>query len=59
MCEIITIKSVAESHKIMGIEKPKHPLISVFRHTPGMVKYFGDIKITGDLYFISMKASQK
>lgn len=55
MSDFIILKSVSEALQLMGIEKPKHPLIHVFRHTPGIRTNYGDVKITGDLYFISMK----
>lgn len=55
MNNIIHIKSVTQAHELMGIEKPKHPLISVFRHTPETNKDFSDIRLAFDLYFIALK----
>ena len=55
MSNIIRIKTVAEAHKFMNLEKPKHPLVSVFQHTSDMITNFGDVRIVGDLYFISLK----
>ena len=45
MSEIVTIKSITEAHQLLGIEKPVHPLISVFKHTPDM-----NTDITGVLW---------
>lgn len=55
MSNFITVKSITQAHQLMAIEKPKHPLVSVFRHTPDMRTNFGDVRFTGDLYLISMK----
>ena len=59
MSKFISLKSVTEAHKLMGIEKPKHPLISIFTHTPEMTRRYGDIKVTTDLYFVSLKEGIK
>lgn len=55
MSDIIYIESVTQVHDLMGIEKPKHPLISVFRHTPETSIDFSDIRLAFDLYFIALK----
>jgi len=55
MGDIISLNSISEAHKLMGISKPSHPLISVFHHTPEMHMSFGDFRFTGNLYLISMK----
>lgn len=55
MSQLIHVKSITEFHRKLGLEKPKHPLISVIRHTPGMNKDAGEIRISFDMYFISMK----
>ncbi len=55
MSEIISIKNITQAHELMGLEKPSHPLISVFKHCPEMRTDYGDIRLTSDLYFISMK----
>ena len=55
MSDIVRLDSISEAHKLMGVDKPRHPLISVFHHTPQMHMSFQDIRITGNLYLISMK----
>ena len=55
MSDIIYIKSVTQAHDLMGIEKPKHPLISVFRHSQETHKDFANIRLAFDLYFIALK----
>ena len=59
MSKIITIKSITEAHELLGIDKPKHPLISVFRHSPDMNMDLKGIKLSFELYFISLKVSIK
>lgn len=55
MNELLEIKSITQAHQLFKLEKPKHPLISVFNNTPNMLTDFANIRITADLYFISMK----
>jgi AraC-like DNA-binding protein len=55
MSEIIHIKSISQLHKLLAIEKPVHPLISVVRHSSTMNLNFGDTRFNSDLYFISLK----
>lgn len=56
MKKIITINSIAEVHRFFGLEKPKHPLISILR----ISNKLDDIEIekfkyTLNLYHISLK----
>jgi AraC-like DNA-binding protein len=55
MSELISLKSISEAHQLIGLEKPKHPLISVFQNIPEMHTDFKEVRITGDLYFFSLK----
>lgn len=55
MKEIVTLNSVTEAHRLLGLGKPVHPLISVFSHTPGILSDYSDVKLTSDLYSISLK----
>ena len=55
MSDIIHIKSIAQLHDLLAIEKPLHPLISVVRHSHSMNLNFGDTRFNSDLYFISLK----
>lgn len=55
MSDIIHIKSLAQLHDLLAIEKPLHPLISVVRHSHSMNLNFGDTRFNSDLYFISLK----
>ncbi len=32
MKDIINIKSISEAHEVLGLGKPKHPLVSVYQH---------------------------
>lgn len=55
MNKLIHIQSITQLHKLMEIQKPVHPLISIVRHTPKMKINFGDTRLIFDLYFISLK----
>ena len=51
MNELIHIKTISDVHKVVYIEKPKHPLVSVFYHSNKRlrVKYQGN-RFVSDLY---------
>ncbi len=55
MNETITLKSVTQAHQIFGLEKPNHPLISVFQNTPNMITDFVGVRFVTEMYFVSMK----
>lgn len=59
MRDIIHIKSIAQLHDLLAIEKPLHPLISVVRHSNTMNLNFRDTRFNSDLYFISLKENTK
>lgn len=59
MSEFHRIKSVSEVHQIFGLPKPVHPLITIIRKWPQVDFDFGSIKITSDIYFLSMKGKIK
>ena len=59
MSDIIHIKSIAQLHDLLAIEKPLHPLISVVRHSNTMNLNFRDTRFNSDLYFISLKENTK
>jgi AraC family transcriptional activator of pobA len=52
------IKTISEYHKIMGLPKPKHPLISVIDMediTKLPAEGMGSLNLSFDLYSISLK----
>ena len=53
------IKTIAEVHSIFGLEKPLHPLITLIKKWPQTNLDFSEIKITSDLYLLSMKGKIK
>ena len=55
MSDIIHIKSIAQLHDLLAIEKPVYPLVSVVRHHKYMNLNFGNVRFNSDLYFISLK----
>lgn len=52
------MKSVADVHAMLDIEKPSHPLISVVKNRPQM-SLPEDIRIVSDLYIIALKEGLK
>ncbi|MBL6730740.1 MAG: AraC family transcriptional regulator [Bacteroidia bacterium] len=56
MKEIIKINTISETHHFLGLEKPKHPLISVLRTGDVLQNLEVDnLKYSLDLYQISLK----
>lgn len=56
MTELIIIKTITEAHQLLGLEKPKHPLVSVFHHGDEKMKHdYGDIRCALDLYNVGLK----
>ena len=55
MTNFHTIKSVSEVHNMIGLEKTKHPLITIIRKWPQMNADYGEVKISSELYLLSMK----
>jgi AraC-like DNA-binding protein len=53
------IKSISEVHTSFGLEKPLHPLITIIRKWPEVAFDFSNVKITSDLYLLSMKGKIK
>ncbi|MEM8887119.1 MAG: helix-turn-helix domain-containing protein [Bacteroidota bacterium] len=59
MSDLIHINSVSDAHRLMGFDKPQHPLISIFQHKPGMANASKNMRITSSLYFIALKEGFK
>ena len=59
MSEVYRIKSISEVHEIFGLAKPVHPLITIIRKWPETDFAFGNIRITSDMYLLSMKGKTK
>lgn len=55
MSELIHLNSISEVHRLMGFEKPQHPLISIFQHKPDFSNPVKHARITSSLYFIALK----
>jgi len=56
---VIRIDSISQAHKFLGLEKPKHPLITIYRHTPQIIANTIDLGFSSSLYYIAMKDSIK
>ncbi|MCG7588351.1 AraC family transcriptional regulator, partial [Photobacterium sp. OFAV2-7] len=54
MNSIINIKSVSETHQMLGLGKPRHPLVSVFNNDC-LNMDLSDACYSSELYIISMK----
>lgn len=60
MNNIYHVKSISEIHKLFQLAKPKHPLVSVFRHSDLKVPdNFTTQSFTTDMYMISIKVKQE
>lgn len=56
MQEIIRIKSITEVHKVLGLEKPRHPLVSVIPIDDNITNFdYGEAKYVFDFYQINFK----
>ena len=51
----MTINSISDAHRLLGLAKPKHPLITVYDHTPEVIARTTNTSFTGNLYYIAMK----
>jgi len=57
---ITHIKSISEIHQLFQLAKPKHPLVSVFRHSDLVVPdNFTKQSFTTELYMIGLKEKQE
>ncbi|MBK8489317.1 MAG: helix-turn-helix transcriptional regulator [Saprospirales bacterium] len=57
MSEFYHLKSIAELHRLFGLEKPLHPLITIIKEWPKIDFDFKDTKMTSDLYVIGLKGN--
>lgn len=55
MSEIYRVKSITDLHQMLGIQKPKHPLVSVITDFGDQLSANEGVKFTTDLYSISLK----
>lgn len=55
MDEFLHIKSISEVHRMFGLGKPKHPLISIIRKWPMIDFDFASVRLTSELFLLSMK----
>lgn len=55
MSKFYHIKNISEIHKMFGLENPLHPLITIIKKWPEVDYDFSEVKITSDLFLISMK----
>jgi len=56
MKEIIRIKSINEVHRFFGLEKPKHPLVSIIQINDEITNFdYGSVKYIFDFYQVNLK----
>lgn len=54
------IKTISELHQLFGLSKPKHPLVSVVRHSDFHIDVeFTDQRFSLEMYLISLKGKQE
>jgi AraC-like DNA-binding protein len=59
MKEIYCVKNISEVHQMLGLGAPKHPLITIIKKWPKIDFDFENIKLTSELYLLSMKGKIK
>lgn len=57
MSAFFHVKSIAELHRLFGMEKPLHPLITIIKEWPEIDFDFENTKMTSDLYVIGLKGN--
>jgi len=57
MTDFFHLKSIAELHRLFGLEKPLHPLITIIKEWPQIDFDFENTKMTSDLYIIGLKGN--
>ncbi len=57
MSGFFRIKSIAELHRLFGMKKPLHPLITIIKEWPEIDFDFENTKMTSDLYVIGLKGN--
>jgi len=56
MKKFVHIKTIDEVHKMLGLKKPKHPMVSILPITDEVVNFdYGDVTYILDFYQISLK----
>jgi len=56
MKNFVHIKTIEEVHKMLGLKKPKHPMVSILPITDEVVNFdYGDVTYILDFYQISLK----
>lgn len=56
MCEIIRIKTINEVHRLFGLEKPSHPLVSVIPIDDRITNFnYGNARYIFEFYQINLK----
>lgn len=56
MEELVQVKTITQVHQLLGLPKPKHPLVSVvFMNEFPQEMSFEGVKFSADLYFVSLK----
>ena len=56
MKNFVRINSIEEVHKMLGLKKPKHPMVSILPITDEVVNFdYGDVTYILDFYQISLK----
>jgi len=57
MSDFFHLKSIAELHRLFGLQKPLHPLITIIKEWPQIDFDFGNTKMISDLYVIGLKGN--
>ena len=57
MKDIIRVETISQVHELLGIEKPKHPLVSVLHHqdTKWQENQYANERVSLDMYQVTLK----
>jgi len=57
MKDIIRVKTISEVHELLGLEKPKHPLVSVLHHQDSKWQehHYANERVSLDMYQVTLK----
>ncbi len=57
MNQLYRLKTIAQVHELLGLGKPKHPLISIFQHPADMNSNIEGISFVTEFYMLSLKGN--
>lgn len=60
MSDIIHVESISKVHQMLGLEKPKHPLVTILRNSDRLAEMSSsDNKFSIELYIVNLKSGME